>query len=540
MSDLNDIYRNEFSAEEVARQEREFEHGIGHKNEEFALDANDPLARREHQMTLIKTPGANNRREKNIYDTSFKQSVVAVPLASFTFSVNGGRQKKKPKKQSAAKKSKKATDSDYAPSSPDNAARADDDDDDDEVVFGDAQDNEEAALRQGMKSVARNERLLRSMVAKTTQDVVSKEVVADGGAGEQPVQVKFVSLREATKRQAERNYSSFLKESDDLCYSSCEELEKLLIEDEQRRRERHESYRAKKTDVARESFDDASFSNATSQSSTSSYRRKRHRDDDDDDDDMYYSTSESVSSHRHREENEERRSRDHYKTPSLTHSGSESNNGERNNCTALSKGGGSGPPNKNGGQIAGRKFSSTTECFLCRRGDKKYDSVSRKDMQDLLNLLEQGVGHTDPIELAKMVHKQYMSSIYQDGRLGGIDVPLWRTKSVLEHILYHENDPRYVLWLSIVNSRRIIDILSETSLVEHPQNGQIVPTKNIELRQKEEAHLLNLYRQKPEAMVFHNSSTQIDLGKNNKRVHGIVQKTQKRHYAYTEVAELDR
>ena len=557
------VYRNQFSTDDVVRHEREFENGIGRGNEEFAVDANDPLARPSESMTLIKTPGAKSKKDAQSYN-----SIAALPLTTFSFSMASmtgikpekRRRQPKPKSSSSKKSTKKANDNDdYVPSHENDD---DDDDDEEEVVFGNddhnanVAENGNQALQQGMNSIANNERMLRSMVEKKRNtDVASKEVVADGGGdGEMPVPIKFVSLREASRRQAEKNFTSMTTECDELCYSSCDELERKIAEEEEKKRQLYQRLSEKDSGVAPESLDEDSFSNSSSRSTSSSERRKRKvksghsprshdddNDDDDDDDDMYYSTSESISHSNSRRKKSGGGSADNFKTPSMTHSTAED---EDNRVVRHGGGGGGGgdkgPPNKPFGNIAGRNISSSMNCFLCRRGDKKYDSVNRKDMLDLLDLLEKGVGHTDPLALAKQVHLQYMKTIYIDGKNGSTDVPLWRTKSVLEHILYHENDPRYVLWLSIVNSRRTIDCLKETSFVIHPQNGEIVPTKNLELRQKEEAHLLNLYRQKAETMVFFQPGSQIDLGKNNKRVHGVVQKDGKRHYAHTEVAELDR
>jgi len=565
--DVNSVYRNQFSADDVARHEREFDNGIGNNNEDLAVDANDPVARKSESMTLIKTPGAKSKKDTHLYNST------ALPLTTFTFSmasmtgIKPEKRSRQPKPKTSKKKkgksAQKSTD-EYEP--PSNNNGEDDDEEEDEVVFGTEENNAEIlengnqALQHGMNNVANNERLLRSMVEKKRNtDVASKEVVADGGGnGEAPVPIKFISLREASRRQAEKNFTSMTTECDELCYSSCDELERRIADEEEKKRQAYHRMTQKNSGVAPESLDEDSFSNSSSRSTSSSERRKRKvavshsprsqdddNDDDDDDDDMYYSTSESISHSNSRRRKSGGGSADNFKTPSMTHSSADDD--EDNRVVRRGAGGGdggggnnNGPPSKAFGHIAGRNISSSMNCFLCRRGDKKYDSVNRKDMLDLLDLLEKGVGHTDPLALAKQVHLQYMKTIYIDGKNGNTDVPLWRTKSVLEHILYHENDPRYVLWLSIVNSRRTIDCLKETSFVVHPQNGEIVPTKNLELRQKEEAHLLNLYRQKAEMMVFFQPSSQIDLGKNNKRVHGVVQKDGKKHYAHTDVAELDR
>ena len=179
------------------------------------------------------------------------------------------------------------------------------------------------------------------------------------------------------------------------------------------------------------------------------------------------------------------------------------------------------------------------KCFLCRYGHREYDTVSRPQVVQLCELLERGVGHSDPATLARTVHLKYMNSIFRDGRLDGQRLPVWRTKHVLEHILYHENDPSYVLWLMIIDTRRTIDCLSATPFIKHPVNGALMPTKNLELKMKFEEHLMKLYQKQPETMNFHQPAAHIDLARNNRRIEGITQKRKPKHYAHTVVAEVD-
>ena len=155
----------------------------------------------------------------------------------------------------------------------------------------------------------------------------------------------------------------------------------------------------------------------------------------------------------------------------------------------------------------------------------------------LLDLLESNVGHCDPVALAKMVHKQYMSTIWLNGRLSGSPMPIWRTWSVLEHILFHECDPRYVSWLAIMDLRRAMASCATTAFVRDPSSGAMMPTKSLELHMKMQKQLMELYKVQPEKMILHAPTSQVNLAKANRRVSGVVVRKEPKHYAHTVVTE---
>lgn len=178
-------------------------------------------------------------------------------------------------------------------------------------------------------------------------------------------------------------------------------------------------------------------------------------------------------------------------------------------------------------------------CFLCRYGNREYDAVSKEDMKKLLAEIDRGIGRVSPAALAKTIHLQYMETIYTEGRSTGTHLPVWRTRSVLEHFLYHDHDPRIVAWLSIIDCRRTIDCLAATSFVRDPNSGQVVPTKNCELKMKQESHLWNIYKMPLDKLNFFSQTAQIDLSKNNKRIDGCYAKPGPQHFAHTRVSGLD-
>ena len=497
---VDELYRNSFGTEEIQRHEDEFQKGFG-----------------DDEITTIKTPGS--KRTGNIiqFDThGAKHS--SVPIATFSFMAATIKRQKSKKNTTSSAKSRQ-DDDDYEPVLSNNDEEGVDDGDDTEEKFNRCFNNAQ-----------KHSRNLRPRGKVSEVDVASKEVVEDGGI--KPL--VFVSLNEASKHQATSNLKQILLDDPELCDTSCDELEEYIARKDadqklKRRKERKE-YFANNKGAAPESFDEQTYS----ESEHSKKRRKHHShkrhddDDDDDDDDMYYSTEHRISD----SQSKKKRFRGPDDSSSTTSAPS---------LSARSSGGGDEPPNRptTATSRPGRHSSSDMHCFLCRYGNREYDAVSKEDMKKLLGEIDRGIGHTSPAALAKTIHLQYMETIFTDGRGSGTQVPVWRTRSVLEHLLYHDNDPRIVSWLNIIDCRRTIDCLAATSFVRDPNSGQIVPTKNCELKMKQEAHLWNLYKMPLDKLNFFSQTAQIDLSKNNKRIDGCFEKSGPRHFAHTRVSGLD-
>lgn len=501
----DDVYRNSFGPEEIERQDREFEHGIG-----------------DDELTTIKTPGSK-RSEHFLKFGNLQSNHVKIPLATFSFMASAMK-KQKTKKNTSSKAGPKSSasrfdDPEYEP------VLSNDDDDDGE------NDAEEKFTR-CFNNAQKHSRNMRPRNNANEVEVASKEVVADGGV--KPL--TFVSLNEASKQQAQVTVKQMLQDDPAVCDTSCDELEEYVAKKDaeaklRRRKERREYFSGNKG-AAPESFDDQTFScseNSKSRRRHQHYHTKRSRsekdDDDDEDDEMYYSTDNKFSESHSKKK---RRQSSH-----------RSDNGHLPELSEMSSGGGSNKKTPSSAARPGRPTSSEMNCFLCRYGNREFDAVSKEDMRKLLAEIERGIGHTSPAALAKTIHLQYMETIFTDGRGSGTQMPVWRTRSVLEHLLFHDNDPRITLWLNIIDCRRTIDCLSAVPFVRDPATGQIVPTKNCELKMKHEAHLWNLYKTPIDKMNFFSPTAQIDLSKNNKRVDGVFEKRGPRHFAHTRISGLD-
>lgn len=478
---VDDIYRKSFDPAQIQKDDDDFNKGFG-----------------DDEITLIKTPGAKRRNTGEA-----KTSVRSVPIASFSFMTKTFQKQK--------------TKNNFTPS---NRSRFDDSDFDPDLT----EDEEtEEKFNRCFSNAQRGARNLRSQKKKQSPDVASKEVINDGGV--QPL--TFVSLNEASRVQSEKNLKHMLLDEEGVCDTSCDELEEYILKIDQEEEKKKRAQRRKffgLDDVAAESLDEHSGS-ALDRPTKKRRKTKQHDDDDGDDDDMYYSTEESIRTSQSKQKK--------YPNPDDTPQPSMSSQSS----------GASTPPSPPAGSRVGarpgRHTSSAVNCFFCRFGDKEYDAVSKDDMNKLLKTYEKGIGRVHPAALAKTIHKQYMSTLFKDDRPKGGKVPVWRTRSVLEHILYHDLDPRVVAWLNIIDTRRTIDCLSNTAFVREPTTGQLVAGQSTELKRKQEAHLWNIYKTKLENTLFYSQTSQIDLPKNNKRVDGCYQKKGPQHFAHTRLSGLD-
>jgi len=492
MDGLDGVYHSQFGAGQRERHDRQFENGI-----------------RDDEL-VIRTSGAQRSTARMPTRTPFPSfAAPSVPIASFSFIFPGPgtkavpkRRRKKPAATTTRTSRQPREEHDVTLSS--SSRERDDDDDDGDADFREMGSHE--ALRRSVGKFTRSR--ARRAAGNDEAEVQSREVVEDGGVPAAPPP-QFVSLREASRVMSAKSFESMINEFEENYVSSCDELERRLEEEDQRARSVGTVNRPRRSvpgNVAPESLDSVSVSGAGSVD-----RRKRsrcHDEDDDEDDDMFYDHDASINSRR---------------APRRKPDGGESGGG--------SGGAGGGDKPRRG---SGRNAMSSLNCFLCRYGNKKYDSVNRQHVLDLYETIEQGIGHKDPVTLSRVVHLQFMRTIWTESRLGGNKgVPIWHTIDVLDHLLNHDQDPRIWIWLAIVDTKRAIECCSQQAFMRDPASGLIVPNlRASETRMKLEAHLIKLYSLDSEHMNFFQPSAQIDLGRANRRVEGVTLQKKRKHYAH--------
>ena len=125
-----------------------------------------------------------------------------------------------------------------------------------------------------------------------------------------------------------------------------------------------------------------------------------------------------------------------------------------------------------GAATASEALQSQLNCFLCAFGRERAVEVDEQDLRALLAELDRGIGHRDILAHARVIHLMYMNAIYVKAQACGRQLPVWRTKHVLEHLLLHDMRPRVQLWHTIRRFRLIASELKRRIWVRDA-DGQV-------------------------------------------------------------------
>lgn len=309
-----------------------------------------------------------------------------------------------------------------------------------------------------------------SRSASVVRDAGVAAAAGGGGGAADPDAIQFVPLRSVASSRLATTTQQNTSELNELFDSSCEEIEEAAREIMERRAQRGTKHRHSRSECG----------------SSNAIRRHGHSvatesagmqssDDEDDDDD------------------------DGSPPPPRSH-----------------------PSGKTEGGMGGRGLSSQMNCFLCRFGNREYDSIDKEDMKALVEALEKGIGHRNLFAHAKMIHKMYMSTIYASAQARGEQLPVWRTHQVLEHICSHEMDPRVFLYLSIVDFRTILEELKNRLFVRDAATGALVMHAKHYRDYRDTVKIIcAMYKLRPEQMNFYTEGSAVNLAAANKRKEAV-------------------
>lgn len=156
-------------------------------------------------------------------------------------------------------------------------------------------------------------------------------------------------------------------------------------------------------------------------------------------------------------------------------------------------------------------------CFLCTHGDRNYDAMYAPAVKRCRELIEENIGHCNLYYLARQVHKHFKHNIYLPQRRAGRRVPMWRSRSVYEHITRHELDPRIYVAVRIYSLRAVLESLDDCLFYTHPDTGERVPHKdNLKAAKDVHAQLDRLYAMNVAKANFYDPSAQYDPGARTK------------------------
>lgn len=120
----------------------------------------------------------------------------------------------------------------------------------------------------------------------------------------------------------------------------------------------------------------------------------------------------------------------------------------------------------------------STRCFLCAWGTFGSAIVKNEHMAELYKLMYGRPG-ADVRTTARVVHTYYRSTIYRNATLMGQSLPIWRTRDVYMHMMFHSSEPR----LKMTGHLSLLDTAIKTisgMLFEKTEEGSVVPNlKNL-------------------------------------------------------------
>ena len=184
----------------------------------------------------------------------------------------------------------------------------------------------------------------------------------------------------------------------------------------------------------------------------------------------------------------------------------------RSSAAGAARGGGPRPT----GELPG-----WMHCFRCRYGDKRYDAANAPKVQELWRLMAEGVGHTNTVALAKTLHLFFKHEIYLPMRRAGKRIPMWRTRHVLEHLRYHEQEPHLWIAESILQAKKL-QYLAAQSVFQVGKDGKVRPQAAMfKVWEAMTKTLVSLYGAKPREMNFCDEGAGMSLKARPTAQHGL-------------------
>lgn len=182
-------------------------------------------------------------------------------------------------------------------------------------------------------------------------------------------------------------------------------------------------------------------------------------------------------------------------------------------------------------------------CFGCMWQDPHKINIDLNAVSHMMQTMYRLFGQIQTKELAKIIHKQFMHTVYypfmqeqeeqrlldeQDERIPRdfVQLPIWRTREIFDHLQYHIKDPRFFIHNKLEELREDARILSGMSYIYvrdaatgneymKPDLAVIKAKMDIDKRQAE------LYNMKYKQMNFYNERlpVNIELGGSAMNIH---------------------
>jgi hypothetical protein len=171
-------------------------------------------------------------------------------------------------------------------------------------------------------------------------------------------------------------------------------------------------------------------------------------------------------------------------------------------------------------------------CFGCMWQDPHKINVDANAVSHMMQTMYRFFGQIQTKELAKIVHKQFMHTIYypfmkqqEEQRIEDqmedriprdiIQLPIWRTKEIYEHLRSHIKDPRFFIYNKLEQLQEESRILSAMSYIyvrdaagnEHLRPDLAILKTRLEIDKRQ----IELYNLKYKQMNFYNERLPINI-----------------------------
>lgn len=181
-------------------------------------------------------------------------------------------------------------------------------------------------------------------------------------------------------------------------------------------------------------------------------------------------------------------------------------------------------------------------CFGCMWQDPHKINVDANAVSHMMQTMYRFFGQIQTKELAKIVHKQFMNTVFypfmkqqEEQRIEDqmedriprdiIQLPIWRTKEIFEHLRSHIKDPRFFIYNKLEQLQEESRILSAMSYIyvrdaagnEHLRPDLAILKTRLEIDKRQ----IELYNLKYKQMNFYNERLpiNIDLGGSAMNLH---------------------
>lgn len=152
-----------------------------------------------------------------------------------------------------------------------------------------------------------------------------------------------------------------------------------------------------------------------------------------------------------------------------------------------------------------RQRFTDKSCFGCmwKSARQENTAISVNRMNKCIAMIEQNYGTIDNRYLAKLVHKYFKHKIYlpKEGK-----VPMWRTRTIQDHIEKHTLEPRIFVGESIRNLKKFMAAIGNMTFTEQVNEAgetHTIPQKdNIKLYLDIHKRIAEMYKINPKEMNF--------------------------------------